>query len=693
MRAVTATEKYKAVNEGRMAKAEFVRQMRQLYPMYLSPMNTYNDTVDILKHKGLLFEAKEEKPLHLSDETIRRGIDAELEAMGIDSAGPVSQEDQDKAKAKALSNLNKNALHYLHLLSGDSNKVDKHDKYQEVKKNNHKDTFNDMKKAELKESVQVLEEGTRALVGYLSGDRLTATYNHYDGYPSNLGKGLEAHYNDDEKAKEVAMSGYITYLDPETGEIEATHKQPPKKINLPEEDEDLAREVAEQIDSMGADYGYIWDDRADHWVTIKNTGIRSMIDQIVKKMGTYSEVQEAPVKSLREQTIDLIAYLKQEKGADNEMIKDFIKTHFNDIKGMSLDQIGDEFDEFVSVNYELPGDYNDLAEAYSPGSGWTKDFDYDGMLNAGLKIKLNTPIETMKTIAADFTDVNYHREAAHLTDAIDAKEENNKKEALDHLNAFRKEIRKTLGMIKEGGSYERVDEKKGKDHDGDGDIDKDDYMAAKDKAIKKAMGKDVDETAVNEYRGVQDDVIEIIKDMAMNADGDEIEAAMELMEFIGEHYKIDFEFGRAGGGNYGRNQGAPYEGKKTDKVVRESVKAIIINALHENKLNEAYTGRLQGYIDKDYNSETQMAAKDLMEVLEAIEKNFIQLKGKVEAALEKAGPYLAPALASAFKRDLNNQRVSYEDVKLPSTPKVSETQPAELEEKDTVFAPTNETER
>lgn len=65
---------------------------------------------------------------------------------------------------------------------------------------------------------------------------------------------------------------------------------------------------------------------------------------------------------------------------------------------------------------------------------------------------------------------------------------------------------------------------------------------------------------MNEYRGVQDDVIEIIKDMAMNADGDEIEAAMEIMEFIGEHYKIDFEFGRAGGGNYGRNDGAPYEG-------------------------------------------------------------------------------------------------------------------------------------
>jgi hypothetical protein len=38
-----------------------------------------------------------------------------------------------------------------------------------------------------------------------------------------------------------------------------------------------------------------------------------------------------------------------------------------------------------------------------------------------------------------------------------------------------------------------IKEKKGTDHDGDGDIDSDDYMASKDKAIKKAMGKDDEE--------------------------------------------------------------------------------------------------------------------------------------------------------------------------------------------------------
>jgi len=65
---------------------------------------------------------------------------------------------------------------------------------------------------------------------------------------------------------------------------------------------------------------------------------------------------------------------------------------------------------------------------------------------------------------------------------------------------------------------------------------------------------------VTELRGSGDDIIEVIKAMAMEMDGDEIEAAMEVMEFIGEHYKIAFEYGRAGGGEYGRNDGAPYEG-------------------------------------------------------------------------------------------------------------------------------------
>ena len=47
---------------------------------------------------------------------------------------------------------------------------------------------------------------------------------------------------------------------------------------------------------------------------------------------------------------------------------------------------------------------------------------------------------------------------------------------------------------------DKVDEKK-KDHDGDGDIDSDDYLAARDKAIKKAMGKKVEEGKASKFLG------------------------------------------------------------------------------------------------------------------------------------------------------------------------------------------------
>ena len=52
----TATEKLRAVNEGKMAKGEFVRQMRLSFPNSITQFNGFKDTVQILKNKGLVFE-------------------------------------------------------------------------------------------------------------------------------------------------------------------------------------------------------------------------------------------------------------------------------------------------------------------------------------------------------------------------------------------------------------------------------------------------------------------------------------------------------------------------------------------------------------------------------------------------------------------------------------------------------------
>ena len=85
----------------------------------------------------------------------------------------------------------------------------------------------------------------------------------------------------------------------------------------------------------------------------------------------------------------------------------------------------------------------DILEQYRIGSGWTTDFDYEGMLNAGLKATLEDRIESLEALAEDFTDVNYHREASHLYDALEALEKGDAFEAAGKISDFHAEIRKT----------------------------------------------------------------------------------------------------------------------------------------------------------------------------------------------------------------------------------------------------------
>ena len=87
----------------------------------------------------------------------------------------------------------------------------------------------------------------------------------------------------------------------------------------------------------------------------------------------------------------------------------------------------------------------DIFEQYKIGSGWTNDFDYDGMLNTGLGTSIDTPIEVLKKIFEDFTDVNYHREAEHLHYAIEAIEIGDMMEAQGKISDFHAEIKKTQG--------------------------------------------------------------------------------------------------------------------------------------------------------------------------------------------------------------------------------------------------------
>jgi len=65
---------------------------------------------------------------------------------------------------------------------------------------------------------------------------------------------------------------------------------------------------------------------------------------------------------------------------------------------------------------------------------------------------------------------------------------------------------------------------------------------ALDKAVSGiGAGQELDTTVTEQYRKGFDTLIEAIKEL--NTDGDEVSAALDAMEFIGQHYGIDFEFG------------------------------------------------------------------------------------------------------------------------------------------------------
>ena len=123
---------------------------------------------------------------------------------------------------------------------------------------------------------------TRALIGYLDEDRnFTCTYNHYDGYPDHLGKALLDHYDSDEKAKEIANTGYISFVD-EDGKIDSKYNEPANKMVLDDDIVEAGLQIGEKVDEYGGNYGYVWFD--DQWMTFKNNGIRSIADQFEREM-------------------------------------------------------------------------------------------------------------------------------------------------------------------------------------------------------------------------------------------------------------------------------------------------------------------------------------------------------------------------------------------------------------------------
>ena len=211
---------------------------------------------------------------------------------------------------------------------------------------------------------------TRAIIAYLSEDKeLTTTYNHYDGYPDGLGKALLNHYDDDSKANIVANVGYISSIDPDTGEITSNNSESPNKMDLNGDWEESLYEIVDEIKSYGVDYAYIWNEVGGDWNTVSNGSATNMVKDLANQMSS-AEYMFGPVdENKREEEIEEIEENYNTKWnefiTENKVIDDqwtiYVKSLVNDIKLNGVDGYVDfsegdfkeDFDNYIADKMDM----------------------------------------------------------------------------------------------------------------------------------------------------------------------------------------------------------------------------------------------------------------------------------------------------------------------------------------------------
>ena len=654
----TATEKYNAVLEGTLSKQVFVQQMRSEFPQFITNVNAYPDTVQILKNKGMIYESVKapvksinQLEANFNINIVERGIDMELEAKGIDSTTNVNKEDYLAAKKIVISNLMKDQLHYLNIVAGEDNNVDKHDKAVEVKRGEKQvDGFNGLKNATLKEGVYTEDAEEDA-----KNDMDNATGWHDDPRKDE----------GSEEAVDPAVYGDIG-----AAYLAGFNKEHSLSLDQLEE---LGRKIVKQI--------YKGDIEAAKAKHLKE-----------EMYGADDDEWEAEQVTHRAKEIGHLF-----KGYDDQVIYDFVKTHRQDIRGASDEEIQNEFEEFISVNYESGVDMqeNEVEEAmsdefmddvksygkdeqikpYKIGDKFSVDFDYEGMLKIGLKVRINTPLKTMQAIFDSFEDVNYHSEGMHLSYVIDAVEEGDRETALDHLKQFRAAISKTLSTLYEGVFPVREAE--------EGYVKREKRVEGLYEARRKKIqgGKIVTENDYEtggyvESMGPQfDKAVDLVvsefgewKAGPMTEPGMIPHAKSDVIAYIDQKLEASLQEEKGTDhDNDGDIDGDDYMAAKDiaiKKALKENVKGMIVNMLKEATINEAATAKLAEWGESYEGFEgIKPVVNELENLVTEIESFYDKMRGKIQGAFAKTaefrneeglkiGAFIAPSLEAAFRKDL-----------------------------------------
>ena len=203
---------------------------------------------------------------------------------------------------------------------------------------------------------------TRAMIAFLDDDKqLVTTYNHFDGYPEYLGKVLNKFYNDERAAEQLAGEGYISYLDIDTGEINARNQQEPGYKVIDAEDAFTAgMMIGDEVKGMGADYGYVWIKELGKWFVLKNRGGDSMAKQIEDVLGDSGmymvDESEKIEENIMEQGYEAkwAKFLAEAKEVDFKVLKKYLQK-VNDVEEGEFDYAIDGYIESLQNSFRLGG--------------------------------------------------------------------------------------------------------------------------------------------------------------------------------------------------------------------------------------------------------------------------------------------------------------------------------------------------
>lgn len=111
---------YNQLLEGNLSQANFMRAVRMTFPQYINNVISFDDSVKILKNKGILSEAKKEQEHQCNPVELAMGIKVEME----------HTDDPKKAEKIAMDHLKENPSYYSQLkLSG----IDSHQELPKAK--------------------------------------------------------------------------------------------------------------------------------------------------------------------------------------------------------------------------------------------------------------------------------------------------------------------------------------------------------------------------------------------------------------------------------------------------------------------------------------------------------------------------------------------------------------------------------